>query len=219
MKTRLILLFCTLTITACTYAPRQYDVQPGERGESYAHAAALAYEVHTLYGMGSGWALDEDTIVTNWHVAEMYEHCMPAYVERNGEAWQIVSVERAPGADVALVHVEGTPLVPARIGVNPVVGDWVLMVGSPHDSFTPIVTWGVVGGWYDPWSIAIDGSIIPGMSGGPVVNEDGLVCGMNVATTNGLGRALGIIIPISEVLDALERLEASREGSTLGVGG
>jgi S1-C subfamily serine protease len=188
------------------------NLDPGERGESYAYAASLTYEVHTLVGMGSGWAWDEDTIITNWHVVDWGAENpdFPNWVEKDGIAWQIDCIERLDGIDAALVHVrDGPPLtVGAVANRSPVLGEWVLMAGSPHDSNEPCVTWGVMCGWYSLEEIAIDGAIIPGMSGGPVLNELGEVCGMNVATTLPPGRSLGLIIPIEEIMDAMAELDA-----------
>ncbi len=208
MKLRITLLFCTLAIIVSCAVPRAYRFVPGERGESYAYAASLSYEVHSIFGMGSGWALDEDTLVTNWHVVEAWQHMpnMPRWVEKGDTAWAVLSFERLPGMDGALVHVAGDPLTVGVVGIDPILGDWLLMVGSPHDSVTPIVTWGLMAGQYDD-TIAVDGAIIPGMSGGPVINQDGLVVGMNVATTLPPGRSLGLIIPMSEIMEALRELE------------
>jgi S1-C subfamily serine protease len=193
--------------------PRTYDIRPSERGESYAHAAALTYECHDIMGMGSGWAIDEDTLVTNWHVVSRWnlDDQWPEWVEQGDTGWAVASVERLPGIDGALVHVIGDPLKVAEVRpTGPTIGEWLLMVGSPHDSHTPIVTWGLGAGWYRPGEFAIDGAIIPGMSGGPVLDREGRVIGMNVATTVPPGRSLGIIIPIEEILDALGQLEQER---------
>lgn len=225
MKTRLTLLFCVLTLVACAALPQVYTLDIGERGESYAHAAALSYEVHHAFGMGSGWAWDHDTLVTNWHVVSTIAALpsLPSWVEQGNTEWVIDSIERLPGIDGALVHVIGPPLNVGQRGLDPILGDELLMVGSPHDSVTPVVTWGLVGGVYgDSYSdkdMAVDGAIIPGMSGGPVVAKDGSIVGMNVATTSPPGRSIGIIIPLSEVLYALEELERLATGSPVAEGG
>lgn len=222
MKTRTLLGLTIVTLVGCQYLPRTYDVTPSERGESYAHAAALTYECHDIWGMGSGWALDEDTLVTNWHVVERFnlDDGIPEWIEQGDKAWTIESIERLPGIDGALVHVIGDPLNVATVRQHgPEIGEWLLMVGSPHDSETPIVTWGIGAGWYRLGEFAVDGAIIPGMSGGPVIDESGRVVGMNVATTLPPGRSLGIIIPIEEILDALGQLDSPPAGGTEGGGG
>ena len=220
MRLRFTLLFCVLALVACQSVPREYHVDIGERGESYAHAAALSYEVHSVFGMGSGWAWDHDTLVTNWHVVTAIAGNpeLPAWAEQGNQAWRITGVERLPGTDAALVHVDGPALNVAIRGPDPHLGDLLLMVGSPHDSVTPIVTWGLMAGTYRGGDMAVDGAVIPGMSGGPVIDEEGRVVGMNVATTLPPGRALGIIIPLSEILNALEQLERSTAASPMGGG-
>lgn len=222
---RLTVLLCTFTLmlalTALCYSPLRVDVQPSERGESYAQAAALAYEVHDLWGMGSGWAWDEDTLVTNWHVVSRMnlDDAIPEWVEKGDRAWVIVEIERLPGIDGALVHVEGDPLNVGKRGPSPRIGDWLLMVGSPHDSEDPIVTWGIGAGRYSPGAWAVDGAVIPGMSGGPVIDDQGRIVGMNVATTVPPGRSLGLIILMEEITSAVERLERERAAEPADRGG
>lgn len=222
MKLRTLLALSVVALGGCTMYPRTYDLGPSERGESYAQAATLTYECHGAFGMGSGWAWDEDTIVTGRHVVVGWSLTdqSPEWVEQGDQRWEITGIEMLPGIDGALLHVLGPPLrVPPVRAIDPEIGEWLLMVGHPHNSYSPIVTWGLGAGWYRRGVFAVDGAIIPGMSGGPVFDRDGRVVGMNVGTTTPPGRSLGIIIPITEILDALGELERERAAEPADRGG
>ena len=224
MKTRLTLLFCTLALIGCHAVPRTLVLDSGERGESVAHAAAHTYRVETPLGMGSGWAWDHDTIITNRHVVGSAS-AEGLTIEQGDLTWTVIHVERIDGMDVALLDVIGPPLpVPDIRAFGMKVGESVTMSGHPHGNPECITTWGFVAGRWFWRDMIVDGAIIPGMSGGPVFDSDGRVVGMNVATTTPPGRALGIVIDISDIvrgiandsIDFMEPLVPFAEGEPVG---
>ncbi len=77
------------------------------------------------------------------------------------------------------------------------------MSGYPHANPSLIVTEGAVCGRWFFQDIAVDGSVIPGMSGGPVFNLQGEVIGLNTATTTGPGRHLGLFLPMTDIMQEM----------------
>lgn len=224
MKIRLTLLFCVLAIVSCTAVPRYYVTDGLERGGSYAHAARHTYMVKTVQGTGSGWAWDAHTIATNRHVAS---NALPfmTVITHGERSWTVESIRYVDDLDVALLRVKGPPLsapIKRRLPVR--VGEYVSMAGHPLGNPDVVCTWGYTCGRWFWQDMLVDGAIIPGMSGGPVFDKHGMVVGMNVATTTGYGRPLGIIIRLSEIVegvrnDTLDEVVNPPEGAPVGGGG
>jgi serine protease Do len=111
--------------------------------------------------------------------------------------------------DVAMFRVEGQETVEARDlqCVDPKVGDFVTSEGNPL-SLTSVTTYGRIssapqaaGHWASV--INIDAGVAPGMSGGPVFNEDGEIVGINVGM--GQGMPIYLAVPGSVVCGLLGR--------------
>lgn len=109
--------------------------------------------------------------------------------------------------DLALLQLEGytTPSLRLRRQL-PRQGDKVHAIGSPlgmRDS----VTAGIVTRLSKD-AVFTDAQILPGNSGGPLVNETGEVIGVNTqkfAQNNAMGAGFGIAIPAKVVLEEFER--------------
>ena len=87
------------------------------------------------------------------------------------------------------------------------VGDWAIALGTPFQ-LERTVTLGIVGslrsifnslGFADKQLelIQTDAAISPGNSGGPLVNGDGQVIGINTLVRSGPEAGLGFAIPIN----------------------
>src|SRR6266446_8454768 len=133
-------------------------------------------------------------------------------------------VARDPGTDLAVLRVHDTDLPLADLG-DPgslKVGHIVLAVG-----YGPRASWGIVsavGGRWRTWRggeidqlLRLDLTLYPGFSGGPIVDAQGRIVGIN---TSGLSQRLELAIPastVSRVADELiEKGHVSR--AFLGVG-
>jgi serine protease Do len=160
-------------------------------------------------GSGSGFILDEaGHVVTNNHVVEGAERVLVRLV--NGREYTAEVVGTDASSDVAvlrLLDVEGAELPTAELGdSDPLrVGDWVLALGSPLGlDFT--VTAGIVSAKGRQISgrqsalesfIQTDAAINRGNSGGPLVDLQGRVVGINTAILGGVGFVgYGFAIPI-----------------------
>ncbi len=136
-------------------------------------------------------------------------------------------IGRDPGTDVAVLRVEGAPLPPARFreldGLG--VGNLALALGRPGRSVrASLRAIGVLAGRVETrWGrsldhyVASDRQIPRGFAGGPLVDPDGAVIGMNTRT---LIRGADLAVPtvtLRAVIDELVKYGGVRRGY-LGVG-
>jgi len=172
-------------------------------------SAALAAAAHYLQeitvqlegasGQGSGvvWSAG-GLIVTNAHVAR------PPTMQvtfRDGSKRVGRIIGRASTADLALIQVEGSGLIPAqpRTAGQLRVGELVLAMGSPLGQRGALTT-GIIQG-IDPQWVKADVSLAPGNSGGALADAAGQVVGINTMIVSGLALA----IPVAVVMDFVQR--------------
>jgi serine protease Do len=130
-------------------------------------------------------------------------------------------VGRDPKTDLALIKVSAEQPFPALHFGNSDearVGDWVLAIGNPF-GLGGTATAGIISargrdirsGPYDDY-LQIDAPINSGNSGGPIVNADGDVIGVNTAiySPNGGNVGIGFAIPASQAREIVEDLKVNR---------
>jgi serine protease Do len=182
---------------------------------------------------GSGWVLDSgrDLVVTAAHVVDQAETFR---VQIQGHSYVATVAAVSPCDDVALLRTERNPtLHSAAMGDQATVlqGETVLALGFPDDASPDaelVTTRGAVTvprtSYQEPSpelppypeAIQTDAVLNPGNSGGPLVDLDGRVVGINGATRrqDAGGRAIEgqnyaiSIDRIRDVLPALERGES-----------
>jgi len=161
-------------------------------------------------------------IVTADHTVRSIEDL--TVVDREGRTMAATLVGRDPGTDLAVLRIQDTALPAAGLGDSGSlrVGHIVLAVG-----YGPRASWGIVsavGGRWRTWRggeidqlLRLDLTLYPGFSGGPIVDAQGRIVGIN---TSGLSQRLELAIPastVSRVADELiEKGHVSR--AFLGVG-
>jgi serine protease Do len=185
-----------------------------------------------LHGSGSGVILDADGyIVTNAHVvagAERIQVVLHGAATDDGpiasvaaESGHIVDariVGTARDIDLALLKIDamGLRALPVADYEKIRQGELVFAFGSP-EGLRNSVTMGVVSAvarQTDPDSpnvyIQTDAGINPGSSGGPLVNIDGELVGLNtfILSTSGGSQGLGFAIPSAIVASAAAELRA-----------
>lgn len=150
---------------------------------------------------GIVWGAD-GVIVTSDHVIERDE--VEVYLA-DGSRHAATIAGRDPGSDVAVLKIAArglTPAVRAPEG-SAKVGSLVLAVGRPSNE-GPMASLGVVGAVGGPWRtfrgtevegyLRSDTTFYPGFSGGPLIDVQGRVLGMN---SSRLGRGSGLTLPVN----------------------
>jgi len=149
-------------------------------------------------GTGSGFIVDAaGHVVTNNHVVESADELSVQFFD--GDTVAATVVGRDPFQDIAVLQLdlaEGQ-VVPGVLAFGDAesvrAGDQIVSIGSALGEFTNTVTEGTVGAVDRaldrlPNLLQHDAPIWPGNSGGPILNLEGEVVGVNVA---GVGGARG----------------------------
>lgn len=166
--------------------------QEGEQGERPRRRAS---------SLGSGFIIQEDgLVVTNNHVIEDADEISVILADNTILKAEVVG--RDPKVDLALLKVEAdSPLPTVKWGDSDKmrVGDWSVAIGNPF-GIGVTVTAGIVsarsrqlsnGNAYDDY-IQTDAAINRGNSGGPLINMNGEVIGINTAIFSPTGASVGI---------------------------
>ena len=134
-----------------------------------------------------------------------------ARVHSGTKVWLGRIVKTDPDNDLALIKVPrriGPPLWQRPVYVPPLVGDELLLVGSPL-GYEGSVSSGVVGR-ISPQELQTDAAAYPGISGGPAVDAEGQVVGVLVS---GEGENLNFAVPINLACVKLRRCASSKRRS------
>mgnify|MGYP005638833201 FL=1 len=166
-------------------------------------------------GLGSGLIIsDNGYIVTNAHVIEQADEI--AVSLSNGETINAEIIGTDPKTDIALIKIEQKDLFAANLGDSDQVrvGQFVIAAGNPF-GLSASITSGIVSAKgrsnvgiadYEDF-IQTDASINQGNSGGPLVNLDAEVIGINTAMLGRNGNiGIGFAIPINLVKDIVSDL-------------
>ncbi len=163
-------------------------------------------------GVGSGVILTADGyILTNKHVVEGSKSLTVALSD--GTEYAATLVKELPDNDLALIKIEATGLVPAKIGDSTSLkaGETAIAIGSPLGTYTETVTKGIISATGRDITITddqtgrptqlhdliqTDAAINPGNSGGPLLDASGAVVGISTAVA-GNAEGLGFAIPIN----------------------
>ncbi|HTL52288.1 MAG TPA: Do family serine endopeptidase, partial [Planctomycetota bacterium] len=164
------------------------------------------YEVPQAYAGGSGVIFDTaGRILTNNHVVEGADLIKVRLVDRREFTAKLIGTD--PHSDLAVIQITGANLASAPLGDSDrlEVGEWVLAMGNPF-GLDHTVTAGIVSAVsrgnfaglsdYQQY-IQTDAAINSGNSGGPLVNLDGKVVGINtwIIAPGGGNVGVGFAIP------------------------
>lgn len=167
---------------------------------------------------GSGVIISRDGyVVTNNHVVGKADQLRVQLSDKRSFDAKVVGTDDR--SDLAVLKIEGADLPFAELGNSDdlEVGDWVVAIGSPF-MLDQTVTAGIVSakgraisGDPDKYQdfIQTDAAINQGNSGGPLLNLDGKVVGINTAILSGLGgnwSGIGFAIPSNMATDVKESI-------------
>ncbi len=167
-------------------------------------------------GIGSGFIIEEDGyILTNAHVVADADRVTVrlADAQRDLQA-RVIGVDRR--TDIALLKGDGEKLPSVELGRSDALkaGDWVVAIGSPF-GLANTITAGIVSATqrtlpvesFVPF-IQTDVAVNPGNSGGPLLDAQGRVVGINSMIYSQTGGYMGVsfAIPIELALEVGRQL-------------
>jgi serine protease Do len=169
------------------------------------------------YSVGSGFIVDKrGYVMTNYHVVA--DSARISVKLDSGEEYLAKVVGIDEETDLAVLKIEAgrdLPVVTLGDSSKVEVGDWVIAIGSPF-GLNRTVTAGIISQTQraTPSStlfqrfIQTDAAINRGNSGGPLVNMNGEVIGVNsqIATTNGDFNGVGFALPSSDAANVFQQI-------------
>ncbi len=172
--------------------------------------------------IGSGFLISDDgRLISNFHVVADFVHHPGEYRAEwhtgDGASGPLKLLDVDVVHDLALLQ---SPELAARkfLAVEsnlPNMGERIFPLGFPYDLGLTIVE-GTYNGLLERSlyeRIHLTASINPGMSGGPAIDRNGNVIGVNVATA---GNQVSFVVPSKHVIELLTRDEASTRGELIG---
>lgn len=166
-------------------------------------------------GGGSGFIVREDgLIITNHHVIEDADEIIVRLADRREFVAELIGSDAE--TDVAVLRIDAEDLPTLEYGDSSALrpGEWVIAIGSPFQ-FEQSVTAGIVSAkgrtqgqqQYVPF-IQSDVAINRGNSGGPLINTDGKVVGINswILSSSGGNIGLSFSIPIETASSTVDQL-------------
>ena len=171
-------------------------------------------------GQGTGVIITEDGyIATNAHVVSGFSELTVTLNDENNTEYPAMVVGTDETTDIAVIRINASGLTPAELGTSSTlqVGQSVVVIGNPlGKEFSGSVTTGVIsaldrqvefedGSVYN--YIQTDAAINSGNSGGPLVNMQGQVIGINAAKIDtSVAEGMGFAIPIDDVVPVVNDL-------------
>jgi S1-C subfamily serine protease len=159
--------------------------------------------MNIMEGFGSGVIMSTDGyIVTNAHVIDNSEKIFVELHDRR--TYMAVEVGRDVISDIAVLKIDVDGLIPAQWGDSEEldVGSIVWAVGSPY-RYEQTVTSGIISAKDRPGDpqgrvknlLQTDAAVNPGNSGGPLVDENGNVVGINTSIFGKTFQGISFAVP------------------------
>lgn len=172
--------------------------------------------------IGSGFLVSDDgRLITNFHVVADFVHHPTQHRAEwhggDGSSGPLVLLDVDVVHDLALLQspeLAGRKFLAVESNL-PNMGERIFPLGFPYDLGLTIVE-GTYNGLLEKSlyeRIHLTASINPGMSGGPAIDRNGNVIGVNVATA---GNQVSFVVPARHVIELMTRDEASTRGELMG---
>ena len=226
---------CAVLAVVFSSAASSTTVSAADNGSAQAVFASVKDQVvqvrlidqagNAKTALGSGFVVSDDgRIISNYHVVSGLvnhpERFRAEYLDQKGATGKLDLLDIDVVHDLALLRVSGFP--PAHFAIRaelPAMGERLYSMGNPYDLGLIIVEGNYNGllqkSLYE--RIHFTGSINPGMSGGPVLDTEGRVIGVNVATA---GNQVSFLVPAKYVVQLMQRkhdaaLDAAKFDATI----
>jgi len=213
-------IFKVVLVAWVACAPIGYALQkptiPYEAEQLYASHKQSIYQIRVIElatgnkaTIGSGFIINnQGFIATNFHVVSTFVHQPKRYrleyasVDGHTGPLQLLNIDVVH--DLAITKSDVSDVPPLRLGKSSMAkGTRIFSLGNPRD-----LGFSVVEGTYNGLlekalfdKIFFSGSLNPGMSGGPTLDHNGQVIGINVSTA---GNQLSFLVPV-EYLSKLKK--------------
>lgn len=196
----------------------------------YNNASPAVVEIHVTQqgngflggstGQGSGFLVDsQGYILTNNHVVQGASSVQ--VLLKNGTTLNGTVLGRDSRDDLAVVSVDPTKvsgITPLQLADSSTVqiGQLAVAIGSPYglaNSVTAGIISGLnrtVGGNTLTGMLQTDAALNPGNSGGPLLDAQGLVVGINTAMENAASGGIGFAVPSNVAKNVLSDLVAGK---------
>lgn len=198
----------------------------------YGRYLSDPYRKHEVKSLGSGFIISADGyILTNEHVAGDATKIVVTMTDGSRHNAKLIGAD--PISDVAVLKIEGTnlPHLEFADSRDVIPGEWTVAFGNPFGLFDinakPTITVGVVSntdvafmqeGKVYRDMIQTDAAISSGNSGGPLVNAEGKVIGMNATifstaqSMSGAGSiGIGFAIPSNRIWNIIRHIKQHGE--------
>ena len=190
----------------------------------------MFYQKRKARNSGSGVVISPDGyVITNSHVVEKASEVFVSLKGGQEYSAEIIGIDHI--SDIALLKLDGRDFSYASLASSDdlIIGEWVIALGNPLGLFEinnqPTATIGIIsavdmnfgemhGGQVYKNMIQTDAAINMGNSGGPLVNSQGKVIGINTFIYTGSSYSegsigIGFAIPINRAKRIVEELKNS----------
>ncbi|MGE5594386.1 MAG: S1C family serine protease [Betaproteobacteria bacterium] len=187
--------------------------------EFFGQAPSGSTREMTVPAIGSGFIIRSDGyVLTNNHVVEGAKEIVVTLADGRKFNGKVMGTD--PRYDLAVIKIDATKLPTVELGDSDRIrpGDFAIAIGNPY-GLQHTVTAGIISGLArsidgDPTEpgiyIQTDAAINRGNSGGPLIDIDGRVVGINTAIIP-QAQGIGFAIPINVAKNVLDDLIAGKK--------
>lgn len=182
-----------------------------EMSQQITHARASLVEIRNGHGAGSGivWRAD-GLIVTNAHVVAGKQHLRVVLPDKREFPARVLATDTPRDLAALAIDARDLPAIELGDARNLKSGEWVMALGYPWGVVGAVTSGVVIGeGSQFPempapgreW-VVVSLHMRPGHSGGPLVDKQGKLVGINTMIT---GPDVGVAIPVNVAREFLRR--------------
>lgn len=170
-------------------------------------------------GFGSGFFISKKLLATNYHVIEGATHISASSIYKTDEEFSCKVLGTNKENDLAIVEIQGTTGIPLELSLQELeIGERVYAIGNP-EGLGGTFSEGLISSLrnfkgYTNSVIQHTAPMSQGSSGGPLLNSNGEVIGINTAI-NKTGQNINYAIDSSDLLVLMAKVEPEEAGNSL----